>query len=114
MSAVKTLFEDWKRRHGEQYAQAYCTFTLPDLLAPFVRLEVRMVGWDAKYICTMVGTQQGAAGGGGGGGYVSSPLLPESISGSGCLTCYSSERGSIETSSSPSVANIVLLLLAEI
>ena len=40
ISAVKTLFEDWKRRHGEQYAQAYCTLTLPDLLAPFVRLEV--------------------------------------------------------------------------
>eukprot|EP00903_Cladosiphon_okamuranus_P007275 g7051.t1 len=42
--AVKTLFEDWKRRHGEQYAQAYCTLTLPDLLAPFVRLE--LVRWD--------------------------------------------------------------------
>lgn len=40
VSTVKTLFEDWKRRHGEQYAQAYCTLTLPDLLAPFVRLEV--------------------------------------------------------------------------
>eukprot|EP00752_Nemacystus_decipiens_P001258 g1256.t1 len=44
VSAVKTLFEDWKRRHGEQYAQAYCTLTLPDLLAPFVRLE--LVRWD--------------------------------------------------------------------
>ena len=41
VSAVKTLFEDWKRRHGDQYAQAYCTLTLPDLIAPFVRLEVR-------------------------------------------------------------------------
>ncbi|CAM9801776.1 unnamed protein product [Scytosiphon promiscuus] len=44
VSAVKTLFEDWKRRHGEQYAQAYCTLTLPDLVAPFVRLE--LVRWN--------------------------------------------------------------------
>ncbi|CAN0520608.1 unnamed protein product, partial [Ectocarpus sp. 12 AP-2014] len=41
VSAVKALFENWKRQHGEQYAQAYCTLTIPDLLAPFVRLEVR-------------------------------------------------------------------------
>ncbi|CAN0362231.1 unnamed protein product, partial [Ectocarpus sp. 13 AM-2016] len=44
VSAVKALFENWKRRHGEQYAQAYCTLTIPDLLAPFVRLE--LVRWN--------------------------------------------------------------------
>ncbi|CAM9137754.1 unnamed protein product [Ectocarpus sp. 8 AP-2014] len=44
VSAVKALFENWKRQHGEQYAQAYCTLTIPDLLAPFVRLE--LVRWN--------------------------------------------------------------------
>lgn len=41
LPAVKHLFEQWKRDHGEEYAQAYCTLTIPDILAPFVRLEVR-------------------------------------------------------------------------
>ncbi|CAM9178498.1 unnamed protein product, partial [Laminaria digitata] len=40
VAEVKALFESWKRHHGDQYAQAYCTLTLPKLFAPFVRLEV--------------------------------------------------------------------------
>lgn len=70
VSAVKTLFEDWKRRHGEQYAQAYCTLTLPDLLAPFVRLEVRT----RKSMLTKAGVAGGPP-----------PNQSQDISRTGCL-----------------------------
>jgi GC-rich sequence DNA-binding factor-like protein len=40
LRTVKLLFEQWKRDYIEQYARAYCSLSLPQLLVPLVRLEL--------------------------------------------------------------------------
>jgi GC-rich sequence DNA-binding factor-like protein len=40
LRTVKLLFEQWKRDYSEQYARAYASLSLPQLLVPLVRLEL--------------------------------------------------------------------------
>lgn len=38
--SIKQRFEEWKFKHPQTYQQAYCPLSIPQLFAPFVRLEI--------------------------------------------------------------------------
>ena len=43
LDIIKGRFEEWKRNQGDSYQNAFISFCLPGLFAPFVRLQ--MIGW---------------------------------------------------------------------
>lgn len=44
LSTIKNYFEDWKKRDIASYRDAFCSLSMPQIFAPYVRLELLL--WD--------------------------------------------------------------------